>query len=613
MRTYFRLLGFVKPHMGVFVLAVGCMVGSTLLNGVQTGALIPLADRIVSNRAIPVPDWLPGWLAALAGWFNSISPGTLLTVFAVAIPFLFLFKGIFEFLQTFFMNDASQRVIRDLRQRMLDRFVGLSLDYHHRHPTGSTMSRILYDTGIVQNSITEGLTDLVYQTFQIILYLGIVFAIHWKLACITFGVIPPLAWAMMRIGTLLKKLASQAQVMMGQLSSTILEAVTGIQVVQAFVMEQAVRLKFAAVNERFYKINRKIQKRMNFLTPVTDTLGAIGGAVVFWYGGQAVLAQELTLGTFTAFLFAMMSLIRPFKRLARLHSTNQQALAAAARIFEVLDIEPVIQDAPKARVLPPFSREIAFERVSFQYEEQPVLRGVSLAVRRGEVVALVGPSGGGKTTLTNLLPRFYDPTSGRVAIDGIDIRHVALGSLRSQVGLVTQETILFNDTARANISVGNPAASFLEVVDAAKAANAHGFISKLPKGYDTVIGERGELLSGGERQRLAIARALLKNPPILILDEATSHLDAESERLITDALERLCQDRTVLLIAHRLSTVRLAHRIVVIQEGRIIEQGTHEELMKASTVYRRFCELQLLDTSPSHGTRSQEHAWQPPR
>ena len=600
MRTYLRLIRFVRPHLGVFGVAVLCMAGSTLLNGVQTGSLIPLADRIVSNRSVPTPAWLPGWLAALAAWFNAISPSTLLTAFALLIPFLFLFKGLFEFLQTFYMNDAAQRVIRDLRQKMFDKFIGLSLDYHHRSPTGSTMSRILYDSGVVQNSITEGLTDLVYQTFQIALYLSIVFAIHWKLALVTFAVIPPLAWVMVRIGAMLKKLATQAQAAMGQLNSTILESVTGIQVVQSFLMEQAVRQKFAATNQRFYRLNRKIQKRMNFLTPITDTVGAVGGAAVFWYGGQAVLAQELTLGTFTAFFFSMMSLIRPFKRLARLHGTNQQAIAAAVRIFEVLDTEPAIQNAPKAKTLAPFSREIAFDRVSFQYGGQPVLRGVSLAIPCGEIVALVGPSGGGKTTLANLLPRFYDPTAGRVTVDGVDIRHVTLESLRGQIGLVTQETMLFNDTVRANLSVGNPAAHLVEIVEAAKAANAHPFISRLPKGYDTIIGERGELLSGGERQRLAIARALLKNPPLLILDEATSHLDAESEHLITEALERLCQGRTVLLIAHRLSTVRLAHRIVVVQEGRIVEQGSHDELVKASALYRRFYDLQFAGADAAH-------------
>ncbi len=597
MRMYFRLLKLIKPHLGLFGMASLCMIGSTLLNGVQTGAFIPLADRIASNRVVAIPPWLPGWLAGLVRWFNGVPQMTLLTAFALVIPLLFLLKGVFEFLQTFYMNDVSQRVIRDLRQKLFDKFTSLSLDYHQTHQTGVTMSRILYDTGVVQNSIVEGLTDLVYQPLLIALYLGIVFTIHWKLALVTFIVVPLVAGITVRIGRVLKKLSHQAQVMMGELNSTILEAISGIQVVQAFLMEQTVRIKFAATNERSYRLNRKIQKRMNFLTPLTDAIGATGGAFVLWYGGAKVLAGELTLGTFTAFLFAMLSLIRPFKRLARLHSINQQALAAAARIFEVFDTDPTVQEHPKAKTLGPFRREIVFDRVSFQYGDgQPVLRGVTLSLQRGEIVALVGPSGGGKTTLVNLLPRFYDAVSGRVLIDGVDVRHVTLGSLRSQIGLVTQQTTLFNDTVRANLTIGHPTASLTDVIEASKAANAHAFISRLPKGYDTVIGERGELLSGGERQRLSIARALLKNPPMLILDEATSQLDAESEHLITEAVERACKDRTVLLIAHRLSTVRMAHRIAVIQEGRIVEQGSHEELLKTSALYRRFCELQLMDT-----------------
>ena len=597
MRTYLKLLGFIRPHLGVFGLAVLCMVGSTLLNGVQVSSLIPLVDRVVVNRAIPTPAWLPEWLSSLVQWFNRIPPLTLLTTFAVAVPVLILLRGMCEFLQTFYMNDASQRVIRDLRQKMFDKFMTLSLDYHHTHPTGTTMSRILYDTGIVQNSFTEGLTDLIYQPCQILLYLVFVFGIHWKLALVTFAVLPPIAWATVHIGKLLKKLSYQTQLVMGQVNSTILESISGIQVIQIFLTEQAARLKFAAANDRFYKINRKIQKRTNFLTPTIDFVSAMGASAVIWYGGRAVLNQELTHGTFIAFLFALLSLIRPFKRLARLHSTNQQVIAAAGRIFEVLDAEPTVQELPSAKALAPFHREIVFDRVSFQYGEQPVLRGVSLSIPRGEIVALVGPSGGGKTTLANLLPRFYDPTSGRVLIDGVDIRHATLRSLRSQIGLVTQETMLFDDTVRANLAIGNEAAHLSQIVEAAQAANAHPFISRMPKRYDTVIGERGVLISGGERQRLALARALLKNPPILILDEATSQLDAESEHLITDALERLCQSRTVLLIAHRLSTVRLAHRIVVIQEGRIVEQGSHEELLKTSTLYRRFCEFQFIDTT----------------
>ena len=598
MSTYLRLLRYLKPHLGIFGLAVLCMAVSSLLGGIQLGAIFPLADRIITNQLIPTPPWLPGWLVGVVTWLNAVKPLSMLTAFAIAIPILFFLRGLFEFWQTFYMTDVSQRVIKDLRQALFDRLTGLSLDYHKKSPTGTTMSRILYDTGTIQNSITEGGTDLVFQGLQVLVYLSIVLAINWRLALIIFVIVPLIAWPIGRVGSLLKKLSQQGQTVMGQFNSTILESISGIQVVQAFRVEQATRAKFAKANEQSYRITRKIQKRMNALSPLTELVGACGGAVVFWVGGRAVLANQVTLGTFLAFLLAMLSLIRPFKRLARLHGVNQQALAAAERIFEVLDTPSGIIEHTKARELPPFHREITYEHVSLHYDAQPALRNVSLTIPFGETLALVGPSGGGKTTLASLLPRFYDPNAGRVRIDGLDLKHVTLSSLRSQIGLVTQETFLFNDTVRANIALGKPEAEFTEIVEAARLANAHAFISNLPKGYDTPIGERGHLLSGGERQRLAIARAVLPQPRILIFDEATSQLDAQSEHLITESIERLREGRTVITIAHRLSTVRLAHRIVLLQEGRIVESGTHDELLQKSPLYRRFCELQLIHAEP---------------
>jgi subfamily B ATP-binding cassette protein MsbA len=601
MSTYLRLLRYLKPHAGVFGVAVACMAASSLLGGVQLGAIFPLADRIITNKAIPAPAWLPGWLLGLVDWLNAMEPLRMAALIAFALPLLFFLKGLFEFLQTFYMNDATQRVIRDLRQALFDRFLSLSLDYHQKSPTGQTMSRILYDTGIVQNSITEGCTDLIFQSFQVLMFLGIALAINWKLSLIICVIVPLLGWPIRNIGRMLKKLSQQSQAVMGQFNSTILESISGIQIIHAYLVEPLARAKFAASNERTYRLNRKVQKRINALSPLTELVGATGMAFIFWIGIRKVLLDQMTLGTFLLFLAAMASLIRPFKRLARLHGINQQALASAERIFQVLDTPSTVLEHAKARVLPPFSREIVYEHVSFHYDSQPALRNVSLTIPFGETLAVVGPSGGGKTTFVNLLPRFHDPNGGRIKIDGLDVKHVTFASLRGQIGLVTQETFLFNDTVRANIALGKPEAEFAEIVEAAKSANAHAFISRLPKGYDTVIGERGDLLSGGERQRLAIARALLKNPPILLFDEATSQLDAQSEHLITEALERLRANRTVILVAHRLSTVRLAHRIVLIQEGRIVEHGSHDELLHKSPLYRRFCELQLIHAGPSKG------------
>jgi subfamily B ATP-binding cassette protein MsbA len=577
------------------------MLISSLLNGVQLGAIFPLADRIVTDKTIPSPAWLPIWLAQLVAWLNAVEPMRLLATLALIVPFAFFTRGLFEFWQTFYMNDAAQRVIRDLRQALFDKLMGLSLDYHQKATTGTMMSRILYDTGLIQNSITEGLTDLVFQGFQVLVYLTIVLVIDWKLSLLVAVVVPLIAWPVSRIGQLLKKVSRQSQKVMGELNGTILESISGIQVIQAFLVEQTAKMKFALANEQAYRLQRRIQKRINSLSPLTELIGATAGAIVLYYGGRRVLEGHMTFGTFFAFLGSMMSLIRPFKRLARLYGVNQQALAAAERVFEVLDAAPSVVEHHKARVLPRFHREIVYEHVAFSYDNHPALRGVSLTIPFGENIALVGPSGGGKTTFANLLPRFYDPSAGRIKIDGLDIKHATLASLREQIGLVTQQTFLFNDTVRANIALGRPDAAFDEVVEAAKQANAHAFISRLPQGYDTVIGEDGGSLSGGERQRLAIARALLKNPAVLIFDEATSQLDAESEHLITDAIERVTQGRTVLFIAHRLSTVRLAHRIVLLQEGRIVEQGNHDELLQKSPLYRRFCELQLISTGSSSG------------
>ncbi len=599
MPTYLRLLSYLKPHLGVFILAVVCMLVSSLLNGIQLGAIFPLADRIITNQAIPTPHWLPGWLGGLVGWFNHTEPTKMLGLIATAIPFLFMVRGLFDIGQSFYMYDAAQRFVRDIRQALFNRFVELPLDYHQKTPTGNSMSRILYDTGVIQNSMTEGLTDLVFQSFQVVVFLAMALVINWRLSLFIGVLVPLIAWPMQQLGRLLKKLSRENQEVMAQLNSTILESITGIKVIQSFLIEKIVKDKFASANERAYRIGRKIQKRINAMAPVTEFVGACGAAVFLWYGGLAVLRQEQTLGTFMVFLAAMLSLTRPLKRLAKLHGLNQQTIAAAERIFQVLDTPSAVIEHTKARELPTFHREISYEHVSFHYDVQPALRDVSLKINAGERIAIVGPSGGGKTTLVNLLPRFYDVRSGRIRIDGIDIKHVTLASLRSQIGLVTQETFLFNDTVRANIALGRPDANFGEIVEAAKMASAHEFISKLPKGYDTVIGERGDSLSGGERQRLSIARALLKNPPILIFDEATSQLDSQSEHLITETMERITQQRTVFLIAHRLSTVRLAHRIVLLQEGRIVEHGSHDELLQKSPLYRRFCELQLISAGSS--------------
>lgn len=601
MKSYWRLLRFLKPHVGVFALAVGCMAACALFEGVSLGLFLS-ADRVFVNQRVPVPPHLPAWLQGLLQRLNDLDPSTLLLGIVIAIPALFFAKGLTVFFKQYLMNDVSQRVIRDLRQTLFNKMTGLSASFFDRESSGQLLSRITYDVGVLQNSITEGLAELIYQLLRILVFASIVLTLNWQLAVVAAVLLPLITLPIVRIGAMLRKLSRRTQQMMGEMTNTLYETFTGIPVIQAYGVERQAREKFAAQSQRVYRLALKSNKRMTMLSPLTELIGALGAAFALWYIGREVLNQQLSLGMLVVCMGALLSLIHPFKRLSNVHSVNAQASAAADRIFEMVDLVPTIQDRPHARVLPPFQREIRYERVSFEYNAaSPVLQDIDLTIRAGEVVAFVGLSGVGKTTLVNLLPRFYDVTTGRITVDGIDLRDATIASLRRQIALVPQETTLFNDTVRNNIALGWPSASVEDVVRAAQAANAHDFICGLPQGYDTVIGEAGGLLSGGQRQRLALSRAFVRNAPIVILDEATSQLDAESEQLVSTAIANLLRDRTVLLIAHRLSTVRHAHRIVMMHEGRIVDDGTHDELLTRNPLYRRLTELQFA--TPSHHPR----------
>jgi subfamily B ATP-binding cassette protein MsbA len=594
MRDYLRLLKFVRPYSGLFFIAILCMAFSALFDGISLSMIVPLADKVLTNKKIIVPAKLPDFLSGLVDKINNTPAELLLNYMAIAILFLFILKGLFGFLQSYLMSDIGQRVVRDIRSKLYVKLQYLSLDYFTHKRGGELISRITNDVKLVENAVSYGSTDLVYQSLQVVLFTFLIFFIYAKLALVAIVLLPVLSFPIIKVGKVLRKLSHRSQETMADINSLLYETILGTRIVKAFNMERYEINKFSGANTNYYKLSMKSIKRMLILGPATEFLGAIAGIFVFFWGGREVIAGKISFGVFGLFLGSLLSLIRPFKKLSQVNSINQQAVAASNRIYEVLDTKPSIVEKKGAIELAGFSQSIVFENISFSYAEKEVLKSINLEVKKGQLVAIVGPSGVGKTTLVDLIPRFYDPKRGRILIDGVDIATVTLKSLRQQIGIVTQETILFNDSIKVNIGYGSSQANQQQIEQAAQQAHAHDFIQHLPMGYDTFIGDRGVRLSGGERQRIAIARALLKNPPILILDEATSQLDSESERLVQQALDRLIQGRTVFVIAHRLSTVRNAHKIIVLDKGIIIETGSHSELLSRDGLYKKLYQTQEL-------------------
>lgn len=594
MKDYLKLLKFVGPYKGLFLIAIICMGFSAIFDGVSLAMIVPLADKVLTNKKIIIPAKLPDFLAGFVDKINNTSPEILLNYMVVAVLVLFLLKGIFGFLQSYFMSDIGQRVIRDIRSRLYTKIQSLSLNYFTHKRGGELMSRITNDVRLVENAVSFGSTDLIYQSLQIVIFAIVIFFIYFKMALVSFVFLPLISLPIIKVGKALRKLSKRSQEKIADTNSLLYETIMGVRVVKAFNMEDYEISKFNKVNADYYKISMKSIKRTLLLNPSTEFLGVIIGVLVFFWGGREVIAGRLSFGVFGLFLGSLLSLIRPFKRISQVNALNQQAMAASERIHEVLETEVSVKEAVEAKVLRDFKKNIEFKDIWFSYADTQILKGINLDIEYGQMLAIVGPSGSGKSTLVDLIPRFYDPQNGTVFIDGIDLREFSLKSLRRQVGIVNQETMLFNDTIRSNIAYGKPNASLKEIEEAAKAAHAHDFILNCPQGYDTIIGDRGVMLSGGERQRIAIARALLKDAPILILDEATSQLDSTSERIVQQALDRLVCGRTVFMIAHRLSTVRNANRIVVLDKGMIVEQGTHSQLLEENGLYKRLYAAQEL-------------------
>ena len=510
-----------------------------------------------------------------------------------------LIKGVAEFLATYFINFIGHSVVRDLRNLLYSRIIQQSMAFFTRTSTGRLMSAVTSDIERIQYAVSQTAADFLKQSFTLAGLLGVLFYVDWRLALGSLILVPLVVLPSHNIGRYIRISSRSSQDKMAELNSVLQETFSGIRIVKAFGMESYEVERFKAATRRLLRVSLRWVRAQAATSPIMEVLGAITVAGLLSYARHEIIHHAQTTGGFVGFLYALIKSYEPVKRLTGVHNSYAQALGASEQVFHYLDIHPDIHDEPGATRLPPFQREIEFENVDFDYEEAlPLLRSINLRIRKGEVVAIVGSSGAGKTTLASLIPRFFDVTRGRILIDGHDVRGVKLNSLRAQIGIVTQETILFNDTVYNNICYGSYHASEEAAREAARAALAEDFILEMPEGYQTVIGERGQRLSGGQRQRIAIARALLKNPPILILDEATSELDTESELLVQRALANLMTGRTVLVIAHRLSTVRRAERIIVLDHGTISEVGSHEDLISRGGMYQKLHDLQFVDAEP---------------
>ncbi len=565
-----RIYQAIKPYTGTMLVAMLCMVLVAGFSASQAYMVKPLLDRIFFEHDRSTLNILPLILIAI-----------------------FLGKGIFYYGYTVLLEKVGQGVVRDLRQKVYRHISRMPLSFFHRTATGELISRVVSDVTLIQYAVSRAVVGILKDLFQVLGLLGVVFYMNWQLASFSLLFLPLSLVPMAIFGRLHRRYSHQNQETMANVSTHLHETINGHRIVKAFGMETYEGDRFAGIVDRLYRIFIKEAKVRNFSHSLMEFLGGVFVAMVIWYGGRQVLNGHATPGTFFSFMTSLVMIYEPIKSLSDVNSALQQGMAAAARVFRLLDEEPEPRAGTDDIPLPPFEKELRVENLSFSYDgNDTVLNDISFTIKAGETIALVGPSGGGKSTLANLVPRFYEPTRGKILIDGHNLMDLDIKTLRDQIAMVTQETILFNDTVKNNIAYGDPERNMDEIRAAARAAYALDFIEDLPQGFNTVIGEFGARLSGGQRQRLSIARALLKDAPILILDEATSNLDTESEREVQKALENLMRDRTTLVIAHRLSTIRQANRIYVIKDGRIVEQGDHDTLMASGGVYQTLKKMQ---------------------
>jgi subfamily B ATP-binding cassette protein MsbA len=642
---------FHRPRAFLFGLTVFFMVLTAVFNGVTLATIVPFTEIVLRSgvpgqrnaatgapaapapaaasasaeiESAPAPSVTPppaagssitpasGLAAKLGGEslgslrgrlearFNGLLRGqdrmATLGRFCVLVLLLFLLKNACWYIQSYLSVFIEQRAIRDMRDRLFGHYQALSLDYFQGAQSGVLVSRITNDADLVRGAVANGLMELLRDSFSLLTCLLLALFANARLFVWAIVILIPSMFLIDRLGTVLRRISRVSQEKMAQVTSVVGETIRGIRILKAFGAEEHQARRFMRETADYCRSLVRMTRIGSLGTPLTELAGAAVAVALIYIGGRRIIVEGAPPGYFLLFLAAFLSMMSPLKAIHQLNLRIQQGLAAGKRIFEILDAVPSVREIASPHALPDFKQAIRFEGVGFAYEPGlPVLRSLDIEIPQGKAVALVGPSGGGKSTLIHLIPRFYDPVAGRITIDGIDLREVRVSDLRRLIGLVTQETILFHDTVADNIRLGNPAASDAEIEQAARSANAHDFIMKMPQGYGTLIGERGLRLSGGERQRLTIARAILKNPPILILDEATSALDTESERLVQDAIHRLLARRTAVVIAHRLSTIRSCDLILALDSGEIVERGTHDELIARRGLYHRLHQLQFAE------------------
>ncbi len=627
--TILRILSYLRPYWKWMTGAMLCMVLFALFSGASLGMILPLFDNVFarSDTATEKCDFLPSlrqntgeafsrmgselislhprgvisaggdFVEGIRNTLNESDPQQVLIFIVIGLVFIVLVKNILGFMQVFFLSRAEQGVVASIRSSLYDHLLQLDMGFYTSARSGDVMARFTSDVGNMNWAMTEMMMSVPRQFVLLLVYLGLALWASWRLALITLLVFPPAMLFILILSRRLRKKTHTSQEKLSDFSALLQETIFGIRIVKAFSMEKFEGSRFASILDVHRKTETSLQRERAFASPVTEIMGSIASGFIMWYGGSAILSGgSLSTGRFLVFLAASLSMMKPIKTISTANSRIQTGIASAERVFDLMDLEPAIKQPVDSVPFDSFHDTIEFRDVCFSYETSvPVLTDVSFSLEKGEIIALVGPSGGGKSTIADLIPRFYDPDSGSILIDGSDLRTIDLEGLRRNLGVVTQETVLFNDTVRNNIAYGEESIPIEKVRLAAEVANALEFIEDFPGGFDTIIGERGARLSGGQRQRLAIARAVLKDPDILIFDEATSALDTHSERQVQKAIDGLIEGRTSLIIAHRLSTITKATRVLYIDKGRIVESGTHLELLKMNGKYKLLYDMQFSD------------------